>query len=226
DGIRDFHVTGVQTCALPILTSGDIELDRLVTILGPLGDVVDATGVTGLVTVIQNLLSNSVASLVNIPQNNAVLGPDPYVYAHYNVLSGNQPTSSAFDENSNNLRFFYNGQVTDVTLLQDIAEGEGLLGVEANNLSVDLVGTQLLGINLPLLDSYGRGAALWTSEDGTNILGGVAGLGSWGYYGSAGRQLELRLGLPPVGLGDRFVMARNTGEAQIGRASCREICVK
>src|SRR5690606_35557428 len=94
------------------LTSGDIELDRLVTILGPLGDVVDATGVTGLVTVIQNLLSNTVASLVNIPQNNAVLGPDPYVYAHYNVLSGNQPTSSAFDENSNNLRFFYNGQVT------------------------------------------------------------------------------------------------------------------
>src|SRR5690606_40475528 len=26
DGIRDFHVTGVQTCALPILTTG---LDRL-----------------------------------------------------------------------------------------------------------------------------------------------------------------------------------------------------
>src|SRR5690606_39694898 len=23
DGIRDFHVTGVQTCALPILTAGD-----------------------------------------------------------------------------------------------------------------------------------------------------------------------------------------------------------
>src|SRR5690606_39753601 len=26
DGIRDFHVTGVQTCALPILEAGDVSL--------------------------------------------------------------------------------------------------------------------------------------------------------------------------------------------------------
>src|SRR5690606_33177353 len=26
DGIRDFHVTGVQTCALPILPTGEIEM--------------------------------------------------------------------------------------------------------------------------------------------------------------------------------------------------------
>src|SRR5690606_40666819 len=32
DGIRDFHVTGVQTCALPILTEqrlGEVEIRRL-----------------------------------------------------------------------------------------------------------------------------------------------------------------------------------------------------
>src|SRR5690606_40187358 len=28
DGIRDFHVTGVQTCALPILEAGEEELAR------------------------------------------------------------------------------------------------------------------------------------------------------------------------------------------------------
>src|SRR5690606_40532677 len=29
DGIRDFHVTGVQTCALPIFTSGRVHSGRL-----------------------------------------------------------------------------------------------------------------------------------------------------------------------------------------------------
>src|SRR5690606_39793854 len=32
DGIRDFHVTGVQTCALPISTMGDVEVGCVVEI--------------------------------------------------------------------------------------------------------------------------------------------------------------------------------------------------
>src|SRR5690606_40246179 len=39
DGIRDFHVTGVQTCALPILSRPDFVLDTRVnlTVLPTLG---------------------------------------------------------------------------------------------------------------------------------------------------------------------------------------------
>src|SRR5207302_6176252 len=35
DGIRDFHVTGVQTCALPILNFGTCEHETAVTIFAP-----------------------------------------------------------------------------------------------------------------------------------------------------------------------------------------------
>src|SRR5207253_3883004 len=38
DGIRDGHVTGVQTCALPILAGGDrsVQIERLIAILSQL----------------------------------------------------------------------------------------------------------------------------------------------------------------------------------------------
>src|SRR5690606_39951705 len=37
DGIRDFHVTGVQTCALPILAFNLVGEDVLITGAGPIG---------------------------------------------------------------------------------------------------------------------------------------------------------------------------------------------
>src|SRR5690349_22591405 len=51
DGIRDLYVTGVQTCALPILTTQPpfehepVMVDRIVDLFGPVpaGTVVDAT---------------------------------------------------------------------------------------------------------------------------------------------------------------------------------------
>src|SRR5690606_9238944 len=42
DGIRDFHVTGVQTCALPILLGVPDEVHERVTGWRPLTDVVEA----------------------------------------------------------------------------------------------------------------------------------------------------------------------------------------
>src|SRR5690606_39526848 len=39
DGIRDFHVTGVQTCALPIYASSAVARDRLILALLVLRDL-------------------------------------------------------------------------------------------------------------------------------------------------------------------------------------------
>src|SRR5690606_40881915 len=44
DGIRDFHVTGVQTCALPIWTEDDAELVHIVTGRAGLHHLDRATG--------------------------------------------------------------------------------------------------------------------------------------------------------------------------------------
>src|SRR5690606_39430813 len=49
DGIRDFHVTGVQTCALPILTVDGIELQE---------------GEYALVTKVEDRLGDTVAAAV------------------------------------------------------------------------------------------------------------------------------------------------------------------
>src|SRR5207302_4014980 len=43
DGIRDFHVTGVQTCALPIFLAGDTPVDDLYTSFGLRQVRVDST---------------------------------------------------------------------------------------------------------------------------------------------------------------------------------------
>lgn len=194
------------------LVRGDIELDELTGVLGPLGEVVDATGVTGLLNLITNLLGNTVAVLVNRAAPNSSLGSDPYEYGEYEISAGAPANggSNAFgDANSasNNLRFYYNGEVSSLTVLQAVGEGGGLLNVGLNELSADLVGVNLLNTNIPLLDSYGRSTALWTSEQGTDILG-LAGAGTWGYYGNAGRGMTLI----PLSLGTRFHMANNTGE--------------
>lgn len=195
------------------LVRGDIELNELTGVLGGIGQVVDATGVTGILNLLTSLLGNTVATLVNTAAPNSTLGPAPYVYGQYTISSG-APASgtNAFgDANSasNNLRFYYNGQISSLTVLQGIGEGDGLLNVGLNELSADLVGVNLINTNIPLLDSYGDLTALWTNEQGTNILG-LAGAGTWGYLGNAGRGFEWT-GILPT-LNARFHMANNTGE--------------
>jgi hypothetical protein len=82
-------------------------------------------------------------------------------YIQYTTTSGTG--NSAFDAASNNLRFYYNGQLARVNVL------------DPNFLTLDLTAIQaLLGL------SYGREAALWTSDPPNSILG-LVNLGTWGY---------------------------------------------
>lgn len=202
------------------LVRGDIELNSLTEAIGPLGQVVDATGLTGLVNIVTNLLGNSVAMLVNTAAPNSTLGPSPYTYGQYTVSSGAPAigATNAFGDNtssSNTLRFFYNGQISNVNVLQAVADGDGLLNVGLNDISADISGIQIANLNLPLLNSFGRATALWTSDQGTNIVAGLVGAGTWGYFGNAGRGISYNtvLGVPvPTGLNARFHMANNTGE--------------
>lgn len=82
-------------------------------------------------------------------------------YIQYSTVTGTGNT--AFDAASNNLRFYYNGQLARVNVL------------DPNFLTLDLTAIQaLLGL------SYGREAALWTSDPPNSILG-LVNLGTWGY---------------------------------------------
>ncbi|MGO1672275.1 MAG: fimbrillin family protein, partial [Sphingobacterium sp.] len=201
------------------LVRGDIELGELTNVLGPLGDAVDATGITGIVDLLTNLLGNAVATLVNTEAPNSTLDSEsPYSYGQYAITAG-APTAgtNAFgDANnaSNNLRFYYNGQISDVTVLSQLGNGGGLIGLGLNDLSVDLLDQTIIDLGVPLLDSYGDLTSLWTNQQGTDILG-LAGAGSWAYLGNPGRGISYRevLGVPiPTGLNERFHMANNTGE--------------
>lgn len=201
------------------LVDGDLELSDLTAELGAIGSVVDATGLDGLIDVIGSLLDNSLGALINIAAPNSSLDPNsPYNYGQYTIAQGAPASgSNAFGTASsslNTLRFFYNGQITNLNALRGVANGQGLLNLGLNDLSVDIAGTNILGTNISLLDSYGDVTALWTSEQGSDILG-LVGAGTWGYLGNAGRgfSYETVLGLPVLtGLNDRFHMANNTGE--------------
>ncbi|MDR0261987.1 MAG: fimbrillin family protein [Sphingobacterium sp.] len=196
------------------MVRGDIEVNQLTGALGGLGQVVDATGVTGLANIITNLLTNTVSLLVNTAAPNSSLAPSsPFNYGQYTLASGanGAPTSgsNAFgDVNSasNRLRFYYNGEISNVNILPLLGNG-GLANIGLNDISVDIANFQVANLNIPLLDSYGRATTLWTNEQGANIVG-LVGAGTWGYYGNAGRGLTLI----PLSLGARFHMANNTGE--------------
>ena len=135
------------------------------------------------------------------------------------MITGGEPETgeNAFgdaDNASNNLRFYYNGQISDLTVLSQLGNGGGLIGLGLNDLTVDLLDQNIIDLGVPLLDSYGDLTSLWTNQQGTNILG-LAGAGSWAYLGNAGRGISYNtvLGIPvPTGLNERFHMANNTGE--------------
>src|SRR5690606_38587128 len=102
---------------------------------------------------------------------------------------------------SNRLRFYYNGQINNVTVLTAIGNGGGLLGLGLNDLSVNLVGQTAINLGVDLLDSYGDLTALWTNQQALNLLG-LAGMGTWGYLGAT---------VDPL-LGSDFVTAQKTAE--------------
>src|SRR5690606_386980 len=201
------------------LVRGVVELGELTEVLGPLGQAVDATGITGIIDLLTNLLGNAVAVLVNTEAPNSSLDSEsPYTFGQY-VITGGAPEAGehAFgdaDNASNNLRFYYNGQISDLTVLSQLGNGGGLIGLGLNDLTVDLLDQNIIDLGVPLLDSYGDLTSLWTNQQGTNILG-LAGAGSWAYLGNAGRGISYNtvLGIPvPTGLNERFHMANNTGE--------------
>ncbi|MDH5828796.1 hypothetical protein [Sphingobacterium faecium] len=192
------------------MVTKDLELTTLTDQLGPIGDAVTLTGLGGLLNIITNLTGDLLnLGILNEAAPNSVLGPDPYTYGQYTLANSNSGApatgqSNAFgDANnaSNRLRFYYNGQISKVNVLQAVGNGDGLLNVGLNDISADLVGVNLLNLNIPLLDSYGKATALWTNEQGSNVLGLVSA-GTWGYLGNSSR----------TGLTSRVHMANNTGE--------------
>ena len=106
------------------------------------------------------LLTNILGSITDIlfsnPAPNAT-GNGSYI--QYPVAAGGG--NIGFTAASNVLRFYYNGEVTDVNVLTDFGP-DGL-------------------VNLNLGASYGREAALWTNVSGMGLLG-LGGLGAWGYH--------------------------------------------
>lgn len=198
------------------LVRGDIELNELTGVLGPLGEAVDASGITGIIDLLTNLLGNAVAVLVNTEAPNSSLEPtSPFTYGQYEIAGGAPESGeNAFgnaDNPSNNLRFYYNGQISDLTVLSQLGGGGGLIGLGLNDLTVDLLDQNIIDLGVPLLDSYGDLTSLWTNQQGTNILG-LAGAGSWAYLGNAGRGIETNFLGIPTGFNARFHMANNTGE--------------
>ena len=176
----------------------DTEVSELTSSQGLLGDVLGLIG---------SLLGAS------DPAPGSTVGDE---YVQYNVNS----ESPVFDASSNNLRFYYNGQITNTSLLSAIGtNGEGLLGLGLSDLSVDLAGNSLLdlgiegpGIGLPVLqlpilgDSYGEQAAFW-SGTGAISIPILANVGSWGYAAFTTRAAVL--GVP---VGPEFVKATTTAE--------------
>lgn len=135
--------------------------------------------------------------------------------------------SAAFPTESNSLRFYYNGQITNASLLSAVGtDGEGLLGLGLTGLNVDLAGNTLLdlgltagpGLSLPVLqlpilgDSYGEQAAFWSST-GALTIPILASVGSWGYSAYTTQQgIRLLPGTPLIPTGPEFVKATTTAE--------------
>lgn len=172
------------------------------------------TSSQGLLTDVLGLIGGLLGAADPAPKSTVGDG-----YVQYAINAGGG--SSAFEEASNNLRFYYNGQITHASLLSAIGtDGDGLLGLGLNSLSVDLAGNTLLdlglevgpGLPLPVLqlpilgDSYGEQAAFWSGTGALNIPI-LASVGSWGYAAFTTRRSVA--GIP---VGSEFVKATTTAE--------------
>ncbi|MGJ1411643.1 fimbrillin family protein [Sphingobacterium thalpophilum] len=151
------------------------------------------------------------------PAPGSSVGTEGGNHAQYAITSGGTTGTNAFggaNSNSNNLRFFYNGQIVNTALLSQIgSSGQGLLGLGLSTLNADLLGFRILGTNVDILgDSYNASAAFWTDSP---VLGGplLSALGTRvGYYGylaytTQAKIIGIPLPTPP------FVKASTTAEA-------------
>ncbi|MFD1771597.1 fimbrillin family protein [Sphingobacterium suaedae] len=162
-------------------------------------------------TTSQGLLSSllgTIGSLLGARDEapNSTLGSN---YAEYALAGGNNSAYGDAASGSNNLRFYYNGQITDVGVLTQIGQN-GLLNLGLSSLSADLAGVNIIGTNIPILPTYGTQTAFWTRTQALSIPG-LASAGSYAYVGFTADQAIL--GIP---VGDPFVKAARSAELLSG----------
>jgi len=151
-----------------------------------------------------NILSSVIGGLLGGSSPTTVSGVGTNYVEYGNVVGAPASGSNAFGDvnsTSNRLRFYYNGQINNVTALTAIGNGGGLIGLGLNDLSVDLVNQNVINLGVDLLDSYGDLTALWTHDQALNLLG-LVGMGTWGYLGTT---------VDPL-IGSNFVAGRKTAE--------------
>ncbi|KKO91186.1 hypothetical protein AAW12_11745 [Sphingobacterium sp. Ag1] len=109
-----------------------------------------------------DVLGNLLALVIPAPAPGASgLGTN---YMQYTLAASNNGSGNpAFGANSNVLRFYHNGEITNVNVLTDFGS-DGL-------------------VTLNLGNSYGNETAYWTNVSAVNLLG-LAGLGGWGFHGA------------------------------------------
>lgn len=141
------------------------------------------TSSDGLLT---NILGSITDLLIGTKAPNSTPSPTGSTTGNYIQYTTTSTDNPAFNDQSNKLRFYYNGQITniDLTLLNP------------NTLTLDLTNIlNLLGL------SYGREAAYWASDEPNSILG-LINLGTWGYISSIKSPL----------LGGRMATAQGSAE--------------
>lgn len=166
-----------------------------------------ATEINSITTssgVLGNLLSGILDAILSDPAPGSSYGTD---YIQYSLVTAPSGTNAFGSEtsNSNNLRFFYNGQITNATVLTALGD-DGLVGVGLSDLSLELADIEVLDTNIPILgNSFGLSAGLWTN---TRLVSGPllsalgTSVGSQGYLAYTGRTLA----------GTRFAKATTTAE--------------
>lgn len=162
--------------------------NALNSVLGPLDQVTNPLlSLSQIVQLLVSGLGNTLNNLgLSTPNPNATAIPTGTAqkFAQYNLATAQ--TTNAFglaSSASNNLRFYFNGQITNLGVLTNIGNGTGLAGIDFNNLGVNLIGNPLITTDLKLVDTYDRQAAFWTNEPKTSILSGTITSGTWGYLG-------------------------------------------
>ena len=105
------------------------------------------------------VISNLIGILGTEATLNATFGTNYIEYTNSNNNNTSYPLSSRI------LRFYYNGY---------------------DPLDLNVLGDGWISLNL--IETYGKSAGLWTSDQGINLLG-LVGVGGWGYFASTRKDL-------------------------------------
>ena len=164
----------------------------------------EINSITSTEGVLGNLLGGILSAIAADPAPGASYGTD---YIQYSLVTAPSGTNAFGDASSpsNNLRFYYNGQITNAAVLTALGE-DGLVGVGLSDLSLELADLQVLETNIPILgNSFGLSAGLWTNTrllEGPLLTALGTSVGSQGYLAYTGRAL----------LGGQFARATTTAE--------------